>query len=278
MRRLMTQSLSIRSVSVGVAAATLFACAGLPLMAPSAQAQSVTAPSQVDPVLLDLRSRIDELEREVQRATDEKERAQRELALARAENARLNRLVEQLTLEQDAARLSVQQQPPPQAAPPPPPPPAPTKAAPTPPAPPAAAPLAPPANMTNAGDPDAVLADGDMRLRRSDFLGAEEAYRYFLAAFPGHQRASHAKFWLGQSLLYRRQNDEAAIEFVDLLRTFPNATLAPNAKGWLAVALARGGRKQQACTALSQARADRQAWSSIEGTVMREQLDKGCPR
>lgn len=269
------------SHSVVLAAALLGAVATSPALA-----QSVVAPVTVDPAIVRLQERVDDLERQLRQATGENERLQRERDVARADAERFEKMVNDLLAQQAAAAAA----PPPEPAPAPKPAPKPTpkpapavKAAEPAPAPqtaPAAAPTtasegaAAPAGV----DPAAAYRAIRMQLMRGDTAGAETGLRQWIAQYPNDGLAPEAKFWLGQTLLGRAANDEAAKVFVELLRSHPKASVAPEAMGRLGVALTRMGQKAQGCAAFADiARRYPTAAPAVKARADDEARKAGCP-
>lgn len=270
-----------------VAVALIGAFATAPIATP-AFAQSVVAPVTVDPVIVRLQDRVDDLERQLRKTTGDNERLLRERDLARADAERLEKLVNDLLAQQAAASAAAAAaaatpepappppKPTPKPAPKPSPPPKPAEAAPT------------PASVATTTDPAApAVASADSaaayravrsQLMRGDTAGAETGLRQWIGQYPNDPLAPEAKFWLGQTLLGRAANDEAAKVFVDLLRAHPKAAVAPEAMGRLGVALTRMGQKAQGCAAFADiARRYPTAAPAVKARADEEARKAGCP-
>jgi len=270
------------------ALAVIGVCAALTF---SASAQSVVAPITVDPAVTRLQDRVDDLERQVRQATGDNERLQRERDLARADVARLEKLVNDLLAEQAAAQAAAQAEPAPAApaatkpapqpkpAPPAPPPPAATQ---TPPA--AGAPIVEQTPSATAPTPPAAAESAAayravrLQLMRGDAAGAEAGLRQWIEQYPADPLAPEAKYWLGQTLLGRSANEEAAKVFVELLRSHTSAPIAPDAMGRLGVALTRMGQKAKGCAAFADvARRFPNAAPAVKARAREEASKANCP-
>ena len=271
------------------ALAVIGVCAALTF---SASAQSVVAPISIDPAIARLQDRVDDLERQLRQATGDNERLQRERDLARADVARLEKLVNDLLAEQAAAQAAAQAEPAPaspSAAKPPGPAPKPTPA--PKPAPPAATqtpgtagpPVVEPA--PEAAPPPAASAESAaayravrLQLMRGDAAGAEAGLRQWIEQYPADPLAPEAKYWLGQTLLGRSANEEAAKVFVELLRSHTSAPIAPDAMGRLGVALTRMGQKAKGCAAFADvARRFPNAAPAVKARAREEASKANCP-
>jgi tol-pal system protein YbgF len=87
-------------------------------------------------------------------------------------------------------------------------------------------------------------------IKKSDFPGAETAFRAFLASYPGDPKAPDARYYLGQTLLQRGAPSDAAEQFLAIVKKTPKAERAPEAMVRLGVSLNRMGEKAQACATL----------------------------
>jgi tol-pal system protein YbgF len=245
-----------------------------------AWAQSVVAPVTVDPAITRLQDRLDELERQLRLATGENERLQRERDLARADVVRLEKEVNDLLAQQSAQPspfVAVRPaDPPPKPAPkalaPPPADPAPAPSVTTP----AAGPTAP-GPAAAAGDAAGAYKAIRTQLMRGDAAGAEAGLRQWIATYPDDAQTPEAKYWLGQTLLGRSANDEAAKVFVDLLRAHPNAPIAADTMGRLGVALTRMGQKSKGCAAFKDVPRRYPNAGAARARAAEEAQKAGCP-
>ena len=220
--------------------AALAACAMFVTGAPAfAQAPPIDAYERQD--------RIEELERQLQQATDENDRLQFQLQQAQAEVRRLQGMVTDLAAVRDA-RDEVESG------------------------------RAPPAPAANQGQREASApgprnaqgklgtlegADlppsdaGEAYQRARGYLLAnqirlaEDAFADFVARFGTDVNAPEARYWHAFTLLAREANTEAAAGFVDYLRRYPRGRRAPDSMVRLGVALKALGRNAQACQAFA---------------------------
>jgi len=85
-----------------------------------------------------------------------------------------------------------------------------------------------------------------------DFRLAEAHFSAWLSAFPTHNLADDARFWLAESNLRQGKNQEAASGFLDLHKRVPNNNKGPDTLMKLGVALAGLGEKAAACATFSE--------------------------
>jgi tol-pal system protein YbgF len=225
--------MGLRSTSPSVRIA-LAASAVLMAAVAAAGAQTIISTAPPDPLVEQLRDRVNALEGQVRTLTGENERLQFELRQAKDDNVRLQRTIDDLNAQaaQSGPGVGVlgtlaQSQTPPT--------PGPAGAA---------------VPLPGGGDPAASFNDAYALVQRSDNAGAQAAFAAFLAAYPGDTRAPNARYWLGQVMLAQGANSDAASQFLTVVQKSAKADIAPDALVRLGVALNRMGEKAQACTTL----------------------------
>jgi TolA-binding protein len=231
-----------------VLAAAVLAAAPALLSTPAA-AQSVTMAPPTDPTLTRLYERIDSLEAALREATDRSERLQRERDQARAEAARLGKMVDDLNAQLAAA----------------PPPPAP---------PPAPAPSVP----SGLVDPGALYDRGLGQVTTGDWAGAEASFSRFVDIGGGDPRLPDGMYFKGFAQYQRAAMKEAGQTFVALVRTFPDSRRAGDAWAYLGAVLAGQGARTEACQAFASARAAPRLATDARILVTRESVKANCPR
>lgn len=193
-----------------------------------AHAQSVTVAPAPTENLTRLQERVYELESLLRASTSETERVSIELRRAKAENVRLQRLLNDALGQQEQAT---------------------------------AAPVAGPPTSARAGgmlgtlpveaappaDPAAQLRDAMRFLQMSRFAEAETAFTAFVRANPQSPDAPEARYFIGRTQVAQRRYAEAADTFVTLLRDHPSIARAPDAWTMLGVSLKGMGKTAEAC-------------------------------
>jgi tol-pal system protein YbgF len=182
----------------------------------AALAQTVINTAPPDPLVTSLRDRVDGLEAQVRTLTGQNEQLTFQLQRAKEDNVRLQRTIDDMNAQAAA--------------------PAATSAA--------------PSGPTNSADAAQAYLDAYEFIKKSDFAGAEAAFRNYLASYPNSAKAPDARYFLGQTLLQRGAPSDAAEQFLAIMKKSPRAERAPDAMVRLAVALNRMGEKTQACATL----------------------------
>jgi len=88
-------------------------------------------------------------------------------------------------------------------------------------------------------------------LQKQDYPSAETALKSFVAAHPKDPLAGSAQFWLGETHFVRKDYQSAAFAYAEGIEKFPQGTKAADSLLKLGMSLARLGKNDQACTALS---------------------------
>jgi tol-pal system protein YbgF len=94
-------------------------------------------------------------------------------------------------------------------------------------------------------DARALVFDGD-------YEAAEAALRDFLDAYPDHELAGNARYWLAETFYVRGDVEQAASLYAEGYEKAPSGTKAPDNLLKLGVSLRRLGRKRDACTTFEQ--------------------------
>lgn len=105
--------------------------------------------------------------------------------------------------------------------------------------------VAPPATPQEAYD----FAYG--HVLQQDYAGAEVAFKDYVARFPQTPLASNAQYWLGQSFYARGQYKPAADAFLAGYKNYRTGQKAPDSLLKVAMALARLGQRDTACSAFN---------------------------
>jgi tol-pal system protein YbgF len=92
-------------------------------------------------------------------------------------------------------------------------------------------------------------------LRQNKYGDAEQALRTFVDQYPEHPLAGNASYWLGETFYVRQDYDNAALTFAEGFQKYPQGGKAPDSLLKLGMSLARLGKTDQACTALSRLKA-----------------------
>ena len=106
---------------------------------------------------------------------------------------------------------------------------------------------------------------------------ADTAFRQFLEAYPGDQRAADATYWLGQSLFSRGLYREAALEFVNGHKLYPSSARAADTMLLLGKSLAGIPEREAACQTFAAALKQYPNMSNaLRQRVVFEQANAGC--
>jgi len=111
-----------------------------------------------------------------------------------------------------------------------------------------------PLNLTfnpgmDTGDPDAdaQFAAAYEALQRGDTAFAEDQFGQFIDLYPDNPQAPDAANWLGEALLARGENQEAAEVLLNAYQSAPESPRAPDLLLRLGIALARADERETAC-------------------------------
>jgi tol-pal system protein YbgF len=195
-----------------------------------AHAQSVTSAPPPSENLTRMQARIDELESRLAEVTAEGERASIELRRAKAENARLQRLLDDALAAQQAAPSQEG---------------APSQRS-APPASRSGSPGGAPGASAEAG-PAAAFRDARRLLDATRWPEAETALTTFLRDYADSAEAPEARYFLGRTQIVLGRHGDAAATFLELLRKSPSSPRAPDAWVRLGMSLKGIGETAQAC-------------------------------
>lgn len=84
-------------------------------------------------------------------------------------------------------------------------------------------------------------------LQRSDYPGAEQAFRGFVARYPKHELAGNAQYWLGESFYARKDYQNAAVAFADGYKSYPKSPKGPDTLLKLGMSLSALNKNPDAC-------------------------------
>lgn len=93
-------------------------------------------------------------------------------------------------------------------------------------------------------------------LRAGDHAAAIAGFRAFIDAYPTHDYADNAQYWLAEAYYDQRQYDRALVEFRAVATRFPKGNKVPDALLKVAYCLERLGRTGEARAALERVIAD----------------------
>jgi len=139
-----------------------------------------------------------------------------------------------------------------------------------------AAPLPPP--PPTAADPKAEFDSAMNLLSRGQYVPASQAFRAFADTYPDDERASAALYWAGDiAYSTRKDYDEAARNFAELLKKYPMAPRAPEGMLKLGLALLELNQMKEGCAALAALPAKYPAASTaIAARARNERRDNKC--
>jgi tol-pal system protein YbgF len=147
-------------------------------------------------------------------------------------------------------------------------------------------PLPPPDGQLPAQPPLAASLSGSPRdeydlsygyILTGDYGLAEQSFEAWLQAFPDHELAFDARFWLAESLYQQGKNREAANGFLEVYKGAPDSRKAPDALMKLGVSLVALGERDAACATFSEmGNKFPDASSLLTDRVAREAKRAGC--
>src|SRR5215471_2912503 len=135
---------------------------------------------------------------------------------------------------------------------------------------------APPAAA--AGDPKREFDTAMNLLSRGQYDQASHAFRTFADAHPDDDRASAALYWTGDiAYSSKKDYDEAARDFAELLKKYPKSPRAPDSMLKLGQSLFELGQMKEGCAALAALPAKYpEASPQIATTARNERRDNKC--
>lgn len=106
----------------------------------------------------------------------------------------------------------------------------------------------------DTGDPDAdaQFAAAYEAVQRGDVAFAEDQFGQFIELYPDNPQAPDAANWLGEALLKRGANQEAAEVLLNAFQAAPQSPRAPDLLLRLGIALARADERDTACRTFSE--------------------------
>jgi len=115
-------------------------------------------------------------------------------------------------------------------------------------------------------------------LSRAQYDKASQAFRAFVDTHPDDERASAALYWTGDiAYSTKKDYDEAARDFAELLKKYPNAPRAPEGMMKLGLSLFGLGQMKEGCAALAALPAKYPAASQeIVTRARKERTDNKC--
>ena len=158
---------------------------------------------------IDLEKRLQEVERKLQKMTEEKERA--EQALKNAEKQRKEKEAAAQKAEKDKKDK--------------------IKAA------------------YGKKDAKTLYNEAFAAIKKQNYKSAESQFEAFLELHPKNSLAGNAQYWLGESYFARGQLDKAAIAFAEGFQKYRDSQKAPDNLFKLGLTMARMNKKEEACIA-----------------------------
>ncbi|MEE8515787.1 MAG: tol-pal system protein YbgF [Alphaproteobacteria bacterium] len=129
------------------------------------------------------------------------------------------------------------------------------------------------------GTPEEQYKFARSLLIQSDFSNAERSLRAFVDAYPKHDLAGNAKYWLGETYYVRNDFGNAARTFAEGYQTYPISPKAPDNLLKLGLSLIHLGNKRDACATFSRlAKEFPKAPSNILRRTKQERKRNDCRR
>jgi len=110
----------------------------------------------------------------------------------------------------------------------------------------------PAAVSTGNADADAQFAAGYEAMVSGDYAFASEQFEQFVSLYPDNPQVTDAANWLGESLIYQSQYDQAAEVLLDAFQKHPENARAPDLLLKLGMALSGAGERETACRTFSE--------------------------
>lgn len=130
-----------------------------------------------------------------------------------------------------------------------------------------------------SGTPEEQYKFARSLLIQSDFSSAERSLIAFVAAYPKHNLAGNAKYWLGETYYVRNDFGNAARTFAEGYQRYPKNSKAPDNLLKLGLSLVHLGKKRDACATFSRlAKEFPKAPSNILRRTKQERKRNGCRR
>jgi tol-pal system protein YbgF len=129
-----------------------------------------------------------------------------------------------------------------------------------------------------AGLGDGELFDSAYNLvLAGDYADAESAFGEHVSRFPQSERASDARYWLGEAQLGQGKHTQAAESFLAISRDYPQAPRAPEALLKLGVAMAALNKNDIACATFNEVmRRYPEAGAALQSRVDTEKAAAQC--
>lgn len=106
-----------------------------------------------------------------------------------------------------------------------------------------------PKQGVKASDPASQYDEAYNLLKQTDYEGAEKALKAFLEAYPTHELAGNAQYWLGETYYVRGLYDQAVVMFAEGFQKYKTSTKGPDNLLKLGMSMARLNKTKEACTA-----------------------------
>ncbi|KKB76025.1 hypothetical protein VW35_20065 [Devosia soli] len=110
----------------------------------------------------------------------------------------------------------------------------------------------PGATPSGNADADAQFAAGYEAMVSGDYAFATDQFEQFVSLYPDNPQVTDAANWLGESLIYQQQYDQAAEVLLDAFQKHPDHARAPDLLLKLGMALSGAGERETACRTFSE--------------------------
>ncbi len=134
-----------------------------------------------------------------------------------------------------------------------------------------------PVTVTMTGDPRVDFNAARALLMDGEFEGAETAFRHYVEAYPDNEFVGESYYWLGESLYVRELYRDAAQAFITAAKEHPESTRAPDSLLKLAYTFNRLDENDAACKTLQQlSRVYPDASEPVQRSSRKARADFGC--
>ncbi|MEZ5870988.1 MAG: tol-pal system protein YbgF [Nitratireductor sp.] len=133
------------------------------------------------------------------------------------------------------------------------------------------------ASLALPDDPQQLYDLGYGYIQSGDYALAEDAFEEFSDRFPDNEKLPEARFWVGESMLQRGMNEEAAKVFLDAHRKYPDSRLGAQTLLKLGISLGAMNQRELACATYAEVGKKYPSMSNaIKARVVAEQQAASC--
>jgi tol-pal system protein YbgF len=130
--------------------------------------------------------------------------------------------------------------------------------------------------VTGAGSAEQVYQTAYESMLGRQFGQAEAGFRTFVGKYPTHPLAGNALYWLGETYFVQGDYKQAAQNFLQGYRTYPESKKAPDSLLKLGMSLAKLGQKPQACGAYAEVTRKYATVALVRNQALQEMKRAGC--